>query len=96
MPTYSYECPKCNKIKDIFHSMKEDPIIKCDNCKVKCNRLFGKGNLIFLGDGWESTGYAKSTTPLKPTEDSATVRVPHYADKNTGKPLGFGDPEIQI
>jgi hypothetical protein len=74
--------------------MKEDPIIKCEKCNIKCDRLFGKGNLIFLGDGWESTGYTKSSTPLRADDPQTTVRIPHYADKNTGKPLGFGSPEV--
>ena len=34
MPTYDYYCQTCDITKEDFHSMKENPEIKCDIC---CN-----------------------------------------------------------
>lgn len=40
MPYYDYQCPKCEKIKEEFHLMKETPDIFCDTCKkVKMQKV---------------------------------------------------------
>lgn len=35
MPTYNYKCPVCNLVKEIKHSIKENPKIKCTICGGK-------------------------------------------------------------
>ena len=43
MPTYEYECNKCGKKKDEFHTMQKVPeSIKC-KCDGKMKRLIGTG-----------------------------------------------------
>lgn len=39
MPNYTYKCDSCNNTLDIFHSMKESPIIPCPNCENVMSRI---------------------------------------------------------
>ncbi len=97
MPTYSYYCKKCESEQEVFHGMNEDPKVKCPVCKAKCKRLIGSGGYLkFIGDGWAKDGYTNSPTPLQGKEENAGTcfRIPEYADKKTGRKLGYGAPEI--
>ena len=57
MPTYDYECLKCKKIIEVYHSIMKrlkthkeaDPETKCTGEVV---RQFGKPNVTFKGSGW--------------------------------------------
>jgi putative FmdB family regulatory protein len=43
MPTYCFECSKCKKTKDEFHTMQKVPeFIKC-KCGEKMKKQFGSG-----------------------------------------------------
>ena len=66
MPTYDYQCEKCKKTFEIFHSMKDAALTTCpkDHCqqktwgKGKVKRLLGTGaGLIFKGSGFYITDY---------------------------------------
>jgi len=32
MPTYEYRCNKCENVVEIIHSIKESPVITCEDC----------------------------------------------------------------
>ncbi len=34
MPTYRYECKRCEEIQEVFHSISEKPRKKCPECGV--------------------------------------------------------------
>ena len=62
MPTYEYECTKCQNVFDVFQSITAQPLKKCPKCKGKVNRLIGGGSgIIFKGSGFYATDYKKST-----------------------------------
>lgn len=49
---YVYYCNSCNKEKSINHSIKENPIIKCD-CNNEMKRKITGGLFVkFNGDGF--------------------------------------------
>ncbi len=61
MPTYEYECSKCNNLFEVFQSMTDARIKKCPECGGKVNRLFGTGSgVIFKGSGFYETDYRSS------------------------------------
>lgn len=35
MPTYDYRCNECQLVREITHSIKEDPYILCPKCKLE-------------------------------------------------------------
>lgn len=66
MPTYEYECAKCNLVFEHSQSMNDAPLETCthpEGCchpkaKAKVKRLIGTGaGLIFKGSGFYTTDY---------------------------------------
>jgi len=61
MPTYEYECKKCNHHFEVFQSMRDVPIKNCPKCKKEVRRLiFGGTGIIFKGSGFYVTDKGKS------------------------------------
>lgn len=53
MPTYTFQCPKCEKTETLIKTLTEPiPEIKCSNCKKLMNRIYGIQTIIFKGTGW--------------------------------------------
>lgn len=54
MPTYDYKCNKCDKEKEVFHSIKEEPSIICSNCGEQMKRCISPNTTGFIlrGNGW--------------------------------------------
>ena len=62
MPTYGYECPKCQTQEEIFHAMSDKTERVCGKCKGILTKLIGNGSgVIFRGSGWYCKDYPKNT-----------------------------------
>lgn len=97
MPTYEYECQKCQHRFDAYQSMKDAPLRKCPKCRGRVKRLLGMGmGVIFKGSGFYTTDYRKpgyaeaakkdspaSAEPAKPKE--TTVTKPSVAKGSSSK-----------
>ncbi len=60
MPTYEYECGKCNHRFEHFQKMTDEPLKSCPKCKGPLHRLIGTGGgIIFKGSGFYETDYKK-------------------------------------
>ena len=100
MPLYLFECnnKKCKFNFEYLQNGYEEQNIKCPKCGKSCKHLVGKSSFILKGNCWARDGY--SSNPSTPTEigktPSTTMRVPMYADRNTGKSLGNGKPQVLI
>ncbi len=78
MPTYDYKCLDCESSFEIFQSITEKPVAKCEKCGGRLKRLIGKGGgIIFKGSGFYVTDYKKSSSgissgakPAKPAGSS--------------------------
>lgn len=77
MPTYDYECAKCENTFEVFQSMLDKKLKKCPDkaCGGKISRLLGTGaGIIFKGSGFYETDYrsesykagAKADKPKEP------------------------------
>jgi len=66
MPTYEYECLECQHKFDVFQSIKDQPIKKCEKCSGKVRKLFGNAGIIFKGSGFYVNDYKKQ----KPADSS--------------------------
>ncbi len=61
MPTYEYECIKCNYRFDELQGITEAPFKECPKCKGKLRRLItGGAGIIFRGSGFYVTDYKKA------------------------------------
>lgn len=64
MPTYEYECNKCEKRFEKFQSMIDKPIKKCPMCGGRVERLIGAGSgIIFKGSGFYANDYKNKSKP---------------------------------
>jgi len=87
MPTYEYQCEKCNQTFETFQSMKDEPFAVCPEklCRLeewghgKVKRLIGTGaGLIFKGSGFYITDYRSSNYKESAKKENAPA-------KNEGK-----------
>ena len=58
MPTYEYQCKKCNYRFEEFQNISEKPLSRCPQCGGRVQRLIGAGaGLLFRGSGFYVTDY---------------------------------------
>ncbi|RJP37203.1 MAG: zinc ribbon domain-containing protein [Phycisphaerales bacterium] len=90
MPTYEYECTKCERMFELFQSITDKPkkTIETD-CRQCCNkapvrRLLGiGGGLIFKGSGFYTTDYrSESYKKAAKAESGASDGKGTAADSN--------------
>jgi putative FmdB family regulatory protein len=66
VPTYEYECSKCNDRFEKFQSMKDEPMKSCPKCGGAVHRLISSGGgIIFKGTGFYETDYKNKSKPPK-------------------------------
>ena len=88
MPTYEYECTKCKKRFEVFHSISAEPLKRCAKCKGKLVRKIGTGSgIIFKGSGFYITDYRSDNyKKAKKSESDSAVSTPAPKEKKTEKP----------
>ena len=93
MPTYEYECQKCQHRFELYQSIKDAPKRTCPKCRGRVKRLMGTGaGLIFKGSGFYSTDYRKpgySEAAKKESGAPASGAKP-AADSGAAKPKSNG------
>ena len=60
MPTYEYECTKCEHRFEVFQKMTDDPIKFCELCKEPVRRVLFPVGIVFKGSGFHINDYPKS------------------------------------
>lgn len=91
MPTYDYQCSKCELIEEIQHSIHKDPMFKCPKCKHKMERLISGGMQII------TSGIKPTLADSKETEHNKKVKDPERAVRARKKAFGtdaVGDPSM--
>jgi putative FmdB family regulatory protein len=83
MPTYEYECQKCNHCFEVFQRISERPKKTCPKCRGRVKRLLGTGaGLLFKGSGFYITDYRKPSYKQAAKSESS----PPKADSSASKP----------
>lgn len=58
MPTYDYECQKCEHIQEVFHQMSQKPKVFCEKCGGATTKIISEGaGIAFHGTGFYTTDY---------------------------------------
>ena len=84
MPTYEYECQKCDHHFEVKQSMKDAPLKSCPKCRGRVKRLLGTGaGLIFKGTGFYSTDYRKPGYSEAAKKDSAPAATSSTTTKDS-------------
>jgi putative FmdB family regulatory protein len=75
MPTYEYECQKCQHQFEVFQSIKDAPRRTCPKCRGRVKRLLSTGGgLLFKGSGFYATDYRKSSYKEAAKKESTTTK----------------------
>ncbi len=73
MPTYDYQCQKCDFEFEREQRITEDPIKTCPKCKSrKAKRLLSAPSFILKGGGWYADGYGSSGEKKSADDSSST------------------------
>ncbi|MBX7046381.1 MAG: zinc ribbon domain-containing protein [Ignavibacteria bacterium] len=69
MPTYDYKCENCGNEIEVFQSIKDAPLTKCEKCcKDTLKKMVSGGaGLIFKGSGFYLTDYKDKKTSRTPS-----------------------------
>jgi len=78
MPTYDYQCPKCEKVEEHVHSMKEEPKITCKKCKKKMARKISYNGGGFIFKGGTSSIHDREKRQRKKRSEQLEVKQQKY------------------
>lgn len=87
MPTYEYECTRCEHRFEKFQSMTDEPLKRCPKCRSKIRRVFGTGaGIIFKGSGFYETDYRSDNYKKAAKSESAgsSKDTTSSSDSNSG------------
>ncbi len=85
MPTYEYECERCQKRFEVFQKMTEEPLTDCPDCKGKVRRLVGTGaGIIYRGPGFYTTEYRSESYKKREREEKEVTEKPSPRKEKEG------------
>lgn len=77
MPTYLYECTKCNGQFEITQKITDPPRKRCPSCRGKVFRVIsGGGGVILKGSGFYVTDYRSSDYKKKQQAERDAAKAP--------------------
>ncbi len=77
MPTYNYKCNNCDVEFSVFQSINDKALTDCDQCDKldSINRVITGGTgMIFKGDGFYLTDYAKKDNKKQKLEKNESKK----------------------
>ena len=94
VPTYEYECSRCEHAFELFQQMSAPVKKKCPECgKLSLKRLIGTGaGVIFKGGGFYETDY-RSDSYKKAADADKKAGEKKPADKASGKDAKKSEPK---
>jgi putative FmdB family regulatory protein len=105
VPTYEYQCDRCQTVFEVRQRISEPPLTTHDGCGGAVRRLLSPAPFILKGEGWYVTDYpsaarkkgqeaeksAATTTPSTDKADkSGKTDKPGKADKPAAAPKSEG------
>jgi putative FmdB family regulatory protein len=73
VPTYEYQCDKCQRVFEVRQRISEPSLTTCDACGGAVKRLLSAAPFILKGGGWYVTDYpSESRKKAVESEKSAT------------------------
>jgi putative FmdB family regulatory protein len=72
VPTYEYQCEKCQRVFEIRQRITEPALTTCEVCGGHVKRLLSSAPFILKGEGWYVTDYpSESRKKAKEAEKPA-------------------------
>ena len=78
MPTYEYQCTKCDHSFEVVRRITEEPLTKCEKCGGKVRKVVSPVGIVFKGSGFHINDYRKpdkspaSADSESPPKDTAS------------------------
>ena len=87
MPTYDYQCKKCDHTWELFQSITAKPVRKCPECgKMGAQRVIGPGAaIIFKGSGFYQTDYRSESYKKAASADAKAADSSKSEGKSDAK-----------
>lgn len=95
MPTYDYQCEKCEIVEEVIHSIKDNPVQRCPKCKKQMERLIGSGSCVIVGGLNGSIQDRKDKDRQKKVKDldrAVKKRKKLFGTDAVGTPVDRPDP----
>lgn len=93
MPTYEYECLKCNKVIEVQQRISDTPLSSCPECGQDVKKLISKSSFHLKGNGWYADGYSNDKEKKKndTTSDPSPEKKNNSTDSNPTPPCKNGE-----
>jgi putative FmdB family regulatory protein len=64
LPLYEYRCVKCGALTEKIQKFSDPPLMTCEKCGGRVERLVSSPAIQFKGTGWYVTDYARKSSSL--------------------------------
>jgi putative FmdB family regulatory protein len=81
VPTYEYQCDKCQRVFEVRQRISEAPLTSCDVCGGAVRRLISPAPFILKGDGWYVTDYPSESRKKAMDAEKSSSPSSDKADK---------------
>src|SRR3989442_11275010 len=86
VPTYEYQCEKCQRVFEIRQRITEPALTICEVCGGHVKRLLSPAPFILKGEGWYVTDYpSESRKKAREAEKPAANGSDRGSDKGSDK-----------
>ena len=76
MPTYEYQCEKCQRIFEVRQRITEPALTTCETCGGRVKRLLSPAPFILKGEGWYVTDYPSDARKKAKEAEKSTSKSP--------------------
>ena len=94
MPTYVYECSKCDEELEVWQSFSDDPLKKHPGCGGKLTKVYQPVGIVLKGPGFYKTdsrnGKKSSSTDSGSSSDSGSAKESKSESKSDTKKSDSG------
>lgn len=100
MPAYDYMCPICGDVKEVIHSIKEDPTIICESCSsekgpAKMARKISGSINFFIKGGSADVHYREKQRRMKRSNEQAFKQIDRYGGSSPKLVPNVGGKEVE-
>ena len=75
MPTYEYQCSKCDYTFEVVQKITDKPITQCERCGGRVRKVLFPVGIVFKGSGFHINDYRKPE-PAKATSSTEPSATP--------------------
>jgi putative FmdB family regulatory protein len=83
MPTYQYQCTKCDLVFEKVQSFNDEPWKDCIECKSPVRKLFNNVGVVFKGSGFYKTDSRKKPESKTKSESKSEPKPETKTDKKS-------------